>query len=96
MGFGFYRNFFLYELTLVCHFSNIGNVSNKERKGNKMNSKKINQAVINIVFVVLFIVGLIIPAAMIAIAWQYAGIASLLFLGGYWYMFNLYGAMSYK
>lgn len=32
-----------------------------------MNNKKINQAVINIVFVVLFIVGLIIPAAMIAI-----------------------------
>ena len=61
-----------------------------------MNNRKFAQAVINIVFVSLFVIGLIIPAAMVAFAWQYAGIASLLFLAGYWYMFDLYKELNYK
>ena len=61
-----------------------------------MNTKKINQALINIVFITLFIIALILPAFVIVKTWSIAGIGSLIFLAAYWYVFLVVRELKYK
>lgn len=61
-----------------------------------MNTKKINQALINIAFITLFIIALILPAFAILKTWSIAGIGSLIFLAAYWFLFDLVKELNYK
>ena len=51
--------------------------------------RKINQLLINVLVVVLLVLMAIAPIVLIAYSWSFAGIGSLLFLIGYWYMYNM-------
>ena len=54
-----------------------------------MNTKKINQALINLFVIMLIIIMMIIPVALIAYSWSFMGIGSLIFLAAYWYLYSM-------
>ena len=61
-----------------------------------MNTKKMKQAMVNIVFITLFLIALILPAFLIITTWHIGGIVTLLFLVGYWMLFDMIRELNYK
>lgn len=61
-----------------------------------MNTKKFNQALINIAFILMFVMALILPAFAIVKTWSIAGVGSLIFLGAYWFLFDLLKELNHK